>query len=205
MLPFLLASGLSRASKPPASPPVALPRLRICALTHLQVLPGDYPTTFCAKTAEEADALFELAGIYNTTSAHLNALDGTPATPMKSRSIWQPPKGFAMSDRIVDICPHTCAAFGVYVSGCAPPSAPPSAPPAQPPSPSPSPPSPPSPPPSPLSPDPSPPSMPPSPLVPKGAGVVSFSATVATTVDDFDAGSYTSRCNPISLFLMPKP
>ena len=36
-LPFMLGSAPTAALKPPASPPVALPRLRTCAPTRLQV------------------------------------------------------------------------------------------------------------------------------------------------------------------------
>ena len=144
---------------------------------------------FCAKTVPEAKEAFELAGIFTTTG--FGALESTAATPNSHTYTWEPPVGFGTSDRVVDICPDTCATFGVYVSGCAPPALPPSPsppPPSPPPSPTPPPPSPPS----PTSPPPkSPPLSPSTPA--EGAGVVAFSITVAGTVDDFDADSYTSK------------
>ena len=150
----------------------------------------------CAKTVLEAGEAFELAGISDTTN--VDALDTSTAKPKNRTYTWQPPLDFDMSDRIVDICPDTCATFGVYVSGCSPPALPPS--PTGPPPPSPPipysqpPPStpPPPPPPSPTSPPPK--SRPPSPSIPaEGPAVVVFSITVAGTVGDFDAESYKSN------------
>ena len=125
----------------------------------------------CAKTVLEAGEAFELAGISDTTN--VDALDTSTAKPKNRTYTWQPPLGFETSDRIVDICPDTCATFGVYVSGCAPPALPP-------------------PPPLPTSPPPK--SRPPSPSIPaEGPAVVVFNVTVAGTVDDFDADSYKSK------------
>ena len=125
----------------------------------------------CAKTVLEAGEAFELAGISDTTN--VDALDTSTAKPKNRTYTWQPPLGFETSDRIVDICPDTCATFGVYVSGCAPPALPP-------------------PPPLPTSPPPK--SRPPSPSIPaEGPAVVVFSITAAGTVDDFDADSYKSK------------
>ena len=48
-------------------------------------------------------------------------------------AIWQPPAGFEMDELVAALCPESCAEFGIFATGCAPPASPP-APPALPPS-----------------------------------------------------------------------